>query len=122
MGNMNYVTIRSVSERLGVSETMLRRAVADGTLESLQVGNRMLIDLDLVRDWLAPAGARVGIEEVSMATGLTVSAIRRGIQEGWIPCEKPGKSYLFDLDKVLASIRRRASGETGGESDERGTD
>ena len=40
-------------------------------------------------------------------TGLKETAIRRGIREGWIPYEKPGKAYVFDLDAVKKALRKR---------------
>ena len=71
------------------------------------IGNRTLIDLDAAREILITDYTPATITEVSEATGLTVTAIRRGIREGWIPCEKPGRAYQFHLDAVIAAIENR---------------
>lgn len=104
---MNLQTVRTVCKELGISESRVRRAIADKSLPVMQLGNRMLVDMDTARNILKPAQAGVTIEEVSRATGLNVTAIRRGIREGWIPCEKPGKAYTFQLDQVIKAIERR---------------
>ena len=73
----------------------------------MKLGNRMLVDLDTAKDILKPMKEGASIEDVSQATGLNITAIRRGIREGWIPCEKPGKAYVFQLDEVLKAIENR---------------
>lgn len=104
---MNLVTMRAASKALGMSEGVLRRAVAKGQVESMAVGNRRLVDLDQVRHTFAAMAKLVGMEVVSQRTGLSISAIRRGIAEGWIPCQKPGRAYLFQLEAVAAAIQKR---------------
>ena len=108
---MNLQTVRTVCKELGVSEATVRRAIAVGRIQVLMLGNRQLVDLDTARERLqAPEGAT--IEEVSEKTGMSQSAIRRGIREGWLPAAKPGKAYLFDLAAVMEAIRERmASGK-----------
>ena len=85
----------------------MRRAIASKSLPTMRLGNRMLVDLDTAQSILKPAKAGASIEDVSQATGLNVTAIRRGIREGWIPYEKPGKAYIFQLDEVLKAIEQR---------------
>ena len=43
---------------------------------------------------------------------MNITAIRRGIREGWIPCDKPGKAYVFDLEAVKEAIRKRMKSES----------
>lgn len=105
-------TIRDAAVALGVSESKLRRAVVAKEVPSMMLGNRTLVDLDAARDILdEPEGVK--IEVVSEETGLTVSAIRRAIREGWMPHTKPGKAYLFKMDEVQAAIERRIREQAG---------
>ncbi len=101
---MNLQTVNAVSSALGISRDRVRRAIANGHLEVMKLGNRNLIDLDTARRVLIGG---MNIEALSAATGLSVTAIRRGIKEGWMPFEKPGKSYMFDLEKVKAVLEGR---------------
>ena len=108
---MNLQTIRTVAHELGVSESAVRRAIADGRLSTLPLGNRMLVDLDTARSALqAPCG--LDIHQVSEQTGLNKTAIYRGVREGWIPCEKGGRSLRFQLDDVLEALRQRMDAKT----------
>lgn len=103
---MKMRTVPDAAQMLGVNEMRVRRAARDGRIPAMQLGNRMLVDVDVACDVLSrPDG--VTIDVVSAETGLTESAIRRGIREGWMPCEKPGRAYLFDLDLVRAAIEKR---------------
>lgn len=104
---MNLQTIRTVSQVLNIKEQAVRRAVASGKLEGLKLGNRMLVDLDTAREVLERTERAASIADVHEKTGLTETAIRRGIREGWLPCEKTGKAYAFDLEAVEAAIRQR---------------
>lgn len=109
---MNLQTVRTVCEALGVSEMRVRRAIADGRLDIMKLGRRTLVDLDTAREILKPIVKGAGIEDVSRETGLNITAIRRGIREGWIPCDKPGKAYVFDLEAVKEAIRKRMKSES----------
>ena len=104
---MNLQTVRTVCAELGISEIQVRRAIAAGKLDTMKLGSRLLVDLDTARDILNPEVTGANIEDVSRETGLNITAIRRGIREGWIPCQKPGKAYVFDLDEVKEAIRKR---------------
>lgn len=103
---MKFKTIRDAAEALGVSEERLRRAVRAGEVPSMKLGNRSVVDIDAAAGILRSVQG-VSIDEVSRETGLSVSAIRRGIREGWIPCEKPGKAFVFDMDAVREAIYAR---------------
>ena len=111
---MNLKTIREAAAVLDIKESFIRRAVRCGELSVMLLGNRMLVDIDEARDVLSkPDG--VMIDAVSAETGLTASAIRRGVREGWIPYSKVGQRYYFDLDDVRAAILRRMKKTTHGE-------
>ncbi|MBQ8953700.1 MAG: hypothetical protein IJ048_06255 [Clostridia bacterium] len=110
---MNLQTIRTVAHELDLSETTVRKAVADGRLPSLPLGNRMLVDLDAARSVLRNHSG-LNVHQLSEKTGLAVTAIRRGVREGWIPCEKSGKYLRFQLDDVLEAIKKRME-ESGGQ-------
>ena len=103
---MNLKTIREAAAALEISEGVVRGAVRRGELNVMTLGNRMLVDIDEARVVLAKQEG-VKIEAVSAETGLTLSAIYRGVREGWIPYTKPGRSYLFDIDAVRAAIEQR---------------
>ena len=104
---MNLQTVRVVCEELDISEARVRRASADGQLDVLMLGNRTLVDLDVAREKLPPIVNGATIQDVSRETGLCESAIRRGIREGWLPYDKPGKHYVFDMDAVIKAIKKQ---------------
>ncbi|MEG0742814.1 MAG: hypothetical protein RR521_11320 [Clostridia bacterium] len=107
---MKLKTIRDAAETLHVSEGRLRRAAMAGEVPTMKLGNRALVDVDAARLVLSePEG--VPIEAVSEQTGLSVSAIRRAMREGWMPHTKPGRAYIFDLESVQAAIERRMNAQ-----------
>lgn len=104
---MKLRTIRDAAEMLGVNENRVRRAARDGLIPSMQLGNRTLVDVDAARGVLSPEPEGVKIDVVSEETGLTVTAIRRAVHDGWLPYIKPGKAYLFRMEDVRAAIEKR---------------
>lgn len=108
---MNLQTVRTASAALGVPETVIRRAVNEKKIKTLRLGNRLLVDLDAARELVKQHNNTITIEEVSKQTGLSITAIRRGVREGWIPCERPGWAFRFDIEAVKAAIRQRMTGE-----------
>lgn len=104
---MKLRTIRDAAEMLGVNENRVRRAARDGRIPSMKLGNRTLVDVDAARGVLSPEPEGVKIDVVSEETGLTVTAIRRAVRDGWLPYIKPGKAYLFRMEDVRAAIEKR---------------
>ena len=104
---MNLQTVSTVSKELGLSVSTIRRAVADRKLPALMLGCRLLVDMDVAKEIADSIKPGVKMADVCAATGLTQSAILRGIREGWIPYEKNGKTYVFQLDQVLESIHKQ---------------
>lgn len=73
-----------------------------GEIPYMMLGTRTVVDIDTVATLLArPEG--VNITTVSNETGLSVSAIRRAVREGWIPCDKTGKAFVLGESSVQAS-------------------
>lgn len=107
---MNLKTIRVTADMLGVSENTVRRAVHDGKIPYIMVGNRSLVDADAARNVLTGKEGS-SIEDVAAATGLKVNTIRRAIKEGWMPCEKVGRALVFQMDEVKAAIDARIRGQ-----------
>lgn len=103
---MMLATIPKCAKQLKISESRLRRAVSSGELPSMELGNRQLVDIDEANEVLCKSKC-VKIGTVMEQTGLTNTAIRRAVKEGWMPCDQSGKAYLFDMDAVNAAIQRR---------------
>ena len=100
-------TIRCASSMLNVGEGRIRRAVSAGEIPVMKLGNRALIDIEKARDIFEDEKTGVTIKEASEKTGLSVTAIRRGMREGWIPFTKPRNCFVFDMDAVNAAIEKR---------------
>lgn len=112
---MRLMTIREACKETRIAEWTLRRAVADGRVPHLLLGNRLLVDIDGNEiHQLHPEGSSVS--EISEATGMSESAILRGIREGWLPAEMIAHKYYLNLDQVTDAIKKRMTrGRTGGE-------
>lgn len=110
---MNLQTIRSAAATTGVSESIIRRAVCAGKIDSLQLGNRRLIDVDKVGDSLRGLEDGITTEELSRETGLAMSAIRRGVKAGWLPGWKGAHgTWRFDLEEAKCAIRQKMQSRT----------
>ncbi len=108
---MKFATIREAAVELTISEDRLRRAVKNGDIPHMKLGTRTVVDIDRVAELLKrPEG--VNIATVSSETGLSVSAIRRAVREGWMPCDKTGRAFMFDMDEVRAAIEARIQAQT----------
>ncbi len=53
-------TLREASEALGVSKTTLYKALSDGSLTAIKLGNRTLIPANTLRAWLNSMPTRLG--------------------------------------------------------------
>lgn len=116
---MQLMTIREAARALGVPEGRIRRAVREGALSCLELGNRRMVDLEEARALAADAG--VGLKEMAERTGLSVHALRRGILAGWIPARKEGKAWRMDAQEAEKAIRARmARREPGRKADDDG--
>ncbi|MDD3212189.1 MAG: helix-turn-helix domain-containing protein [Eubacteriales bacterium] len=101
-------TINEVARAVGMSRQRVTRAIDAGALPVLKLGKRRMIDLEEAEKYFAiKRSDGIGIDALSTATGLTVSAIRRGIQEGWIPHWKYGRNLRFDREQVFSAIQKR---------------
>lgn len=108
---MNLRTIIEAAQLLDVSQSRVRRAVKTGQIAHVLVGNRCLVDVDTAGDELKKVQG-VPIKEICRLTGLTDSAVRRGVKEGWIPCQKPGRAMIFDPAQVMDAIQARMKQQT----------
>lgn len=100
---------------LDVSAYAVREAISAGDLRVLPLGAKRLIDLEEARAYFtAKRRPGIGIDALSTATGLRVSAIRRGVRDGWIPCERRGRALWFDLEQVMQAIEARMIGNVKG--------
>jgi hypothetical protein len=107
---MRLKTIRDAATALNVSESRVRRAAQARQVPTMQLGNRTLVDIDAAREVLdEPDGVK--IQAASEQTGLTITAIRRAIREGWMPYTKRGKAFVFDMEAVQAAIAQRIQGQ-----------
>lgn len=108
---MRLRTCREASEAVAdicaISPKVIRRGCVDGLYPCLQVGNRMLVDVDALREILTDEGNRanlIGTAELSMRIGLSESTIRRAVNDGWMPSVRVGRHMKFDLAKVQQAI------------------
>lgn len=104
---MNFVTIGEASRKTGIKQEKLRKAVRLGLISSYPLGNRRLVDLDTLPREVVSVENLIGVRELAELTGLSESAIRRGITEGWLPFIRDGNRYKFQQDDALEAIRGR---------------
>lgn len=105
---MKMLSIAEAAKAIGWSRLQVVRAIEEGKLKPLHMGNKRMLDLDEVLRLAEKTKDKgVGIEELSEETGLAVGAIRAGIAEGWIPCWRKGRAYRFDVHEVIRAIRLR---------------
>ena len=108
---MRMVTVMEAVDRLGVSETWLRRRVKLGKFRHLKVGHLTLVDLDeIVLDPLSRPGW-IGIAEASELTGLPRYTLRSAVQKGELPGIKEDRGqYRFPAAELLEALRKRREG------------
>ena len=94
----------------GVSYGQIKRRALQGRFPYIKIGSHMMVDVDAAAAILANerADELLNTEELSAATGLSASAIRRGVSEGWLPArEVCGRHLRFDLDDVRLALERK---------------
>lgn len=103
---MRLMTISEAARLLGISEQRLRRGVEAGRYPYIRIGSRKLVDVDELEPVIRAEQATIGIREAAQLTGLPMTAIRRGAREGWLPCRKDGKAYLFQPAQLLDALEQ----------------
>ncbi|MEG1515881.1 MAG: hypothetical protein RSD95_13410 [Clostridia bacterium] len=105
---MKFMTITEAARALEVERYRIQRRVNDGLFPFVRVGKRELVDIDVIGPLLeAERSDGMGIAEVSAVTGLSASAIRRAIRDGWMPAEIKNGRYRIDLQAVRDAISKR---------------
>ncbi|MEG1358362.1 MAG: hypothetical protein RSE23_01735 [Clostridia bacterium] len=109
---MRMATTNEAAEALkkyGVTPQAIRSGIKSGRYTCLRLGKRMMVDLDALEPLVASEHQQRGItiEELSVQTGLKVTAIRRGVSDGWIPARKLDGRWQFELAAAMEAIRKR---------------
>lgn len=104
---MKWMTINEAADILGISPQQLRRGIQYGRYPFMLVGNRKLVDVDELILIISEEHDLINIRDLSAITGLTTSAIRAGIADGWLPHRMIGRKIMFDLSAVEEAIRKR---------------
>ena len=104
---MKLATINEAAPILGKSPQQLRRGIDAGRYPYVPIGNRKLVDVEELSEIIKREDSTIGIREAAELTGLSEKAIRRGAQEGWLPCSKEGKSYEFIPAELLAALESK---------------
>ncbi len=112
---MKFRTCREAAEELneefGVNQSHLKRGCMEGKYPSMKIGNRLLVDVDALRPILErerqDQQGLLSTTELAQRTGLSESAIRRAVTEGWLPCRIVGRNMRFDLMDVQRAIGER---------------
>lgn len=111
MTNMKMLPSGEIAKQLsdlGVTRQQVFRAINAGELRYLPMGGRRLVEMDEARAYFeAKKRYGMGIDALSTRTGLSASAIRRGVRDGWLPCRMYGRTMRFELDEVNAAIEAR---------------
>ena len=112
---MKLMTCREASMQLteyGVTLSRLKRGCMSGKYPYLRIGNRVLVDLDVLLPLVAEERDNrelLSTSELSLRIGLSETTIRRAVAEGWMPCKVVGRNNRFDLEAVQAAIAERMS-------------
>ncbi|MGI6635846.1 MAG: hypothetical protein ACOX7B_11830 [Christensenellales bacterium] len=85
-------TLKSMG--IEISAATIRRRARAGQIPHLVIGGHVVVDVDVLlpmlqdeidrRDW-------VSSRKIAEMTGLTISVIRRGVKEGWLPAQRQGR-------------------------------
>lgn len=104
---MKMATLAEAERDLDVKAITIRRRAIRGEYPYLMIGTKMMVDLDILRPIVEAERKRnngINITTLAEKTGLKVSAIRRGIKEGWIPYWMENRRARFDFLKVQDAI------------------
>ena len=100
--------VAEAAKTLGIARSRLNRLIGEGRVRTLTLGTKRLVDIEVAKETLDEIRKEgIGIDAISTATGLSVSAIRRGVREGWIPHWLNGRWLRFDEATVCTAIQRR---------------
>lgn len=94
-----------------ISAATIRRGARAGRFPHLTIGEHIVVDIDVLVPLLQAEKERrnrVSSVELAELTGLTPSAIRRGVQEGWLPCDREGRHLRFHIEKAKAALVERS--------------
>ncbi len=92
---------------LQITAGQIKRRQRSGEYPGMVVGTHLMVDADRIREILEGHRSRplMNTEELSEEIGLSPSAIRRGVKEGWMPVyQAVGRHLVFDLDAVLEAL------------------
>lgn len=115
---MKLMTCREASEALreqyGITQGQVKRGCLNGKYPYLKVGNRLLVDLDVLRPILDGEQQRqqlLSTADLALRIGLSESSIRRAVADGWLPCQVVGRNMRFDLVDVQRAIAEKMNGK-----------
>ena len=103
---MKMTTINEAARALEIPASQIRRGIAEGRYAYIPVGNRMLVDLDELTLIIRNEKAVIGVKAASELTGLSESTIRRGAQNGWLPCTRKGVHFEFIPGQLLEALQK----------------
>ncbi len=113
---MKLMTCREASaalrEEYGVTQLQLKRRCLADKCPHIRIGNRLLVDVDVLRTLLDEERQReqlMGTTDLARHIGLSESTIRRAVAEGWLPYHKVGRNMRFSLSEVQQAIQDRMS-------------
>ena len=106
---MKLKPISVAAKIVGVPVSRIRNAIRSGVLKTLPLGGVQLVNMDEVLVWVQGqrTGSMMSYQELSDYIGMTVSALRRSVREGWLPYRQIGKQHFFDKDEVVKAITER---------------
>lgn len=93
---MKMMTCREASQAmlaehaLRITAARIRQGCTSGKYPYMLVGNRVMVDFDAICPLLMTEYADKGLSTADLAQriGLSESAIRRAVADGWLPCER----------------------------------
>ena len=113
---MKFATINEAARIFDIGRGVIRRGVQAGRYPHMLVGAHVVVDIDELGPILEQEQIKkslINTTVLSEKTGLSLSKIRCGINEGWIPCQKDGRHYRFNLEEVEEALRKRVMKCTG---------